>query len=99
MNKIPRIFVALILNLWPGLGFYFSGTVHNLKLLRYLGIGLAVTFLLLLPITAVITHPEPLINYHFSASDMLIPLTVALISGILGAGVEYYVRNEGVSHG
>jgi len=97
MNRIRRIILAFVLNLWPGLGFYFSGAVHNLKLLRYLGIGLAATFLLLLPITAVVMHPEPLINYHFNASDMSIPFTVALVSGILGVGVEYCVRNgEGV---
>jgi len=94
MNRISRIVIALTLNLFPGLGFYFSGTVHGLKWLQFLGIGLTATFLFLVPISAMITHPQPLIDYHFTASELFIPLAIALAFGLLGTGVEYQMKNE-----
>jgi hypothetical protein len=93
LNKQERMFVAFVLNLLPGLGFYFSGTAHNLKPLRFLGVGLIATILILLPMAAVATHPQPLIDYHFTASEMLIPLVIALVFGGMGAGVEYKMDN------
>ena len=89
MKKKTREIVAFILNLWPGLGFYFSGTVHNLKWLRLLGVGLIVAFLLIITIGIAIVIPHPLRNYHFTASDLLFPLAIAFIFGIFGAGVEH----------
>ena len=88
MKKTAREIVAFILNLFPGLGFYFSGTVHNLKWLRLFGTGLVTVFLFLIPISVVIAHPQPLINYHFTTSELLLPLAVALVFGVLGYGVE-----------
>jgi len=80
--------VALILNFWPGLGFYFSGTVHHLRWLQFLGLGLVVAFLLIITIGIASVIPHPLTNYHFTASELVLPLVVALFFGILGAGVE-----------
>jgi hypothetical protein len=94
VRKKTREIVAFILNLWPGLGFYFSGTVHNLKWLRLLGIGLTAAFLFIIPISVVIVHPEPLINYHFTASDLIFPLMIALIFGGFGAAVEYEIKEK-----
>lgn len=88
MRKTIRIIVVFILNLFLGLGLYFSGTVHSLKWLRFLGFGLIAAFLLIIPFTAVILHPTPLINYHFTTSELILPSAIALVSGILGAGVE-----------
>lgn len=94
MRKKTREIVAFILNLWPGLGFYFSGIVHNLKWLRLLGIGLTAAFLFIIPISVAIVHPEPLINYHFTASDLIFPLMIALIFGGFGAAVEYEIKEK-----
>ena len=94
MRKKIRIIIAFILNLFPGLGLYFSGTVHGLKWLRLLGCGLTAAFLLILPITAVTLHPIPLINYHFTASELTLPLAIALVSGTLGAGVEQSLEEQ-----
>ena len=88
MKKKTRIIAAFILNLFPGLGFYFSGTIHSLKWLTLFGIGLASAFLILLPTVAVTLHPTPLMNYHFTATELMLPSAIALISGIAGAGVE-----------
>lgn len=88
MKKKMRVIVAFILNLFPGLGFYFSGTVHSLKWLRLFGMGLASAFLILLPTVAIILHPTPLINYHFTATELMSPSVIALVSGVAGAGVE-----------
>jgi hypothetical protein len=94
MRKTIRIIVAFILNLFPGLGLYFSGTVHSLKWLRFLGCGLIAVVLLILPFTAVILHPSPLINYSFTAAELILPLTIALVSGIIGAGVEQKLNEQ-----
>ena len=88
MKKRTRMIVAFILNLFPGPGFYFSGTIHSLKRLRLFGIGLASAFLILLPTAAVILHPAPLMNYHFTATELLLPTVIALVSGVAGASVE-----------
>jgi len=94
MEKKKREIVAFILNLFPGLGFYFSGTVHDLKRLRLLGSGLIAAFLFIIPISVVITNPRPLINYHFTASESLLPSAMALVSGILGASAEHKIKEE-----
>jgi hypothetical protein len=94
MRKIIRIIVAFILNLLPGLGLYFSGTVHSLKWLRLLGCGLIAAVLLILPSIAVILHPTPLIMYHFTASELILPSAIALVSGIIGAGVEQGLNEQ-----
>jgi hypothetical protein len=88
MRKKMRIIIAFILNLFPGPGLYFSGIVHTLKWLRFLGCGLTAAFLLIIPFTAVILHPTPLINYPFTTSELILPSAIALVSGILGACVE-----------
>jgi hypothetical protein len=88
MRKKIRIIIAFILNLFPGIGLYFSGTVHSLKWLRFLGCALIAAFLLIIPLTAVILHPTPLINYHLTASELILPSAIALLSGTIGAGVE-----------
>ena len=93
-ERSPRVVVAFILNLFPGLGFYFSGGEHKLRWLRFLGIGLMATVLLTLPVAAVVTHPYPLINYHFSTLELLLAGTIALASGFLGAGVEYGLSKQ-----
>jgi hypothetical protein len=87
-GKKIRITVAFILNLFPGLGLYFSGTIHSLKWLRLLGCGLIAAFLFIITFTAVILHPTPLIMYHFSTSELILPLAITLVSGIIGASVE-----------
>ena len=88
-NKITRDVLAFILNLFPGLGFYFSGTVHNLKRLRVLGVTIVAAFLFVIPVSAVIVHPHPLMNYHFTTSDLLLPSAIAFISAISGTIVEH----------
>ena len=88
MRRKTRVIAAFILNLFPGLGFYFSGSVHSLKWLRLLGSGLIAAFLFIIPITVVILHPYPLINYRFTASELILPSAVALVSGVAGASVE-----------
>jgi hypothetical protein len=92
MKKRTEEIVAFFLNFFPGLGFYFSGTMHDLKKLRLFGGSLAIACLFLLPIIGVILNPKPLINYHFTMSDMLLPLTIAIVSGFLGAIVEHRIR-------
>lgn len=94
MKKRAREIIAFILNLFPGLGFYFSGTVHNVKWLGLLGIGLTAAFLFIIPISVVIVHPDPLINYHFPTSDLIFPLIIALTFGVFGAGVEYQIKEK-----
>jgi len=94
MRKTVRIVVAFILNLFPGVGLCFSGTAHNLKWLRVLGFGLAIAFLLIIPFTAVILHPIPLINYHFTTSELILPFTIALISGAIGALIEMKLKEQ-----
>ncbi len=82
--------VALILNLFPELGFYFSGVEHNKRWLSIFGIGLMATVLLATPIIVVaFTILHPLINYHFFTMELFIPCAIALVSGFLGASVEY----------
>jgi len=98
MKQEIRESVAFILNLFPGLGFHFSGTMHNLRWLRLLGSALIAAFLIIIPITVVLVHPYPLINYHFTASEWIFPLTIALISGMLGAVVEYKVKEKEQGH-
>lgn len=93
MKKKTRVIGAFILNfLWPGLGFYFSGTLRNLKWLRLLGLALISAFLLLITVGIAILIPHPLINYHFTASDLPTPLAIAFISGILGTTVEHQMK-------
>jgi hypothetical protein len=94
MRKKIRIIIAFILNLFPGLGLYFSGTVHDLKWLRLLGCGLTAALLMIIPSIAVMLHPTPLINYHFTASELTLPLAIALVSGTLGAGVEQSLKEQ-----
>lgn len=94
MKKKKREILAFILNLFPGLGFYFSGTVHNLERLRLLGSGLIATFLIMIPLSVVIVNPRPLINHHFTTSELLLPLTIALTFGTLGAGVEHKIKEN-----
>jgi hypothetical protein len=94
MRKKIRVIVAFILNLFPGLGLYFSGTVHSLRWLRFLGCGLIAAFLLIIPFTAVILHPTPLMYYRFTASELILPSAIALVSGILGAGVEQRLNEQ-----
>jgi hypothetical protein len=94
MKKITRVIVAFILNLFPGLGFYFSGTIHSLKWLRLFGIGLVSGFLILIPTIAVILHPVPLMNYDFAATELMLPLAIALVSGVTGAYVEQKLDNK-----
>ena len=96
MRKMTRGLIAFALNFWPGLGFYFSGSMHNLMRLRLLGLGLASAFLFILPISAVIMHPTPLTNHNFTASELLLPIAIAFTFGILGASVEYAITGEGV---
>jgi len=99
-ERSPRVVVAFVLNLFPGLGFYFSGGEHNLRWLRFLGIGLMAAVLVALPVAAFIAHPYPLMNYHFSTPELLLAGTIALASGFLGAGVEYGLSKQqgGKSH-
>lgn len=94
MRRWKREIVAFILNLWLGFGFYFSGTVHGIKWLRFLGLGLAAAILFILPISAVIMHPTPLMNYHFTTSELLLPLAIALTFGIIGVCVEYEIKER-----
>jgi len=94
VRKKIRIIVAFILNLFPGLGLYFSGTIHSLKWLRFLGCGLTAALLIIIPFIAVVLHPMPFINYHFPASELTLPLAIALVSGILGAGVEQRLKEQ-----
>lgn len=96
VNKITREIVAFGLNFLPGLGFYFSGTVHNLERLRLLGVTLVAAFLFLIPVSVVIVHPRPLMNYHFTTSDLLLPSAIALISAISGAVVEHQLPKKKV---
>jgi hypothetical protein len=88
-EKKPRAFVAFVLNLFPGLGILLFRGKHDLKWLRFLGIGLMATVLLILPVVAVATHPYPLLNYHFSTLELLPAGTIALASGFLGACAEH----------
>ncbi len=93
MKKKTRVIVVFILNfLWPGLGFYYSGTLRNLKWLCLFGLALISVFLLLVTVGIAILIPRPLINYHFTASDLPIPLAIAFISGILGTVVEHKMK-------
>jgi hypothetical protein len=94
MRKKMKIIIAFILNLFPGLGLCFSGTVHSLKWLRLLGCGLIAAFLLILPFAAVILHLTPLIMYHLTASELILPSAIALVSGIIGAGVEQRLNEQ-----
>lgn len=91
VNKITREILAFALNLFPGLGFYFSGTMHNLRRLRILGVTVVAAFLFILPVSAVVVHPRPLMNYHFTTSDMLLPSAIALTSALSGAIVEHHL--------
>lgn len=80
MKKKTREILAFILNfLWPGLGFYFSGAMHNSKWLRLLGLGLIVLFLLL---------SLRSLSYGVDAVDLLFSLGLAFIFGFVGAGLE-----------
>ena len=94
MKDKTREIVALVLNLFPGLGFYFSGTVHNLKWLRILGSVLIGGFLFIVPMIVVVVYPRPLINYHFTASELLLASAVALVFGVFGFGVERKLSAE-----
>lgn len=94
MKDKTREIVAFILNLFPGLGFCFSGTVHNLKWLRFLGSVLIAGFLFMVPICVVVVYARPLINYHFTASELLLASAIALVFGILGADVERKFSKE-----
>jgi len=94
MNKITREIIAFILNLFPGLGFYFSGTVHNLKWLRLLGAAIVAAFLFIIPISIVIVHPSPLMNYHFTTSDLLLPSAIASTSATFGAIAEHQLPEK-----
>jgi drug/metabolite transporter (DMT)-like permease len=89
VRKSAREVVAFVLNLWPGLGFYFSGAVHGVRWLRSLGLGLAAAFLFILPIVVVVLHPTPLMNHHFSASELLSAFAVSSVFGVLGVCLEY----------
>jgi hypothetical protein len=59
-----------------------------------LGFGLVVTFLLLVTIGTGVIVGHPLINHHFTASELLLPIAIALVFGVLGAGVEYGIKEE-----
>jgi hypothetical protein len=93
MRKKTRVIVALILNLFPELGICFSGTAHSLKWLRFLGCGLAASFLLIIPFAAVILY-TPLINHHFTTSELILPSAIALVSRTLGTGVEQKLNEQ-----
>lgn len=81
MEKGLREFLAFILNfVWPGLGFLFSGFIHNLRTLRLIGFGVIVIFLLL--------SLNALRNLSFDVSDLFISVLIGLIFGLLGAAVE-----------
>ncbi|MDH5787122.1 MAG: hypothetical protein OEZ40_02350 [Candidatus Bathyarchaeota archaeon] len=85
MKKGTREILAFALNfVWPGLGFYFSGWSHHQIWLRAVGIGLIAAFLVILPASVVATIPYPLINYHFTLSDLVLPLAVAFVFALLG---------------
>jgi hypothetical protein len=94
-RKCYRMVVAFVLNLFPRLGLYSSGREHNLRWPRFLGVALMATVLAMLPVVAILTHPEPLMNYHFSTSELLLAGTVVPIPGFLGADVEYRLGKLG----
>ncbi len=87
IDEITREIPSFILNFFRGLGFYFSGTVHNLDRLRFSGVMLVAALLFLIPVSAVILHPHPLTNYHFTTADLLLPSTIALTSATFGVVV------------
>jgi hypothetical protein len=89
MEKNARVFVAFTLNLFPGLGFFYSAGAHKIRWLRLFGSMLVMAFLFIIPASVVIVHPYPLMNYHLTLSDLALPMVIALVSGVLGAAVEY----------
>lgn len=81
MEKGLREFLAFILNfLWPGLGFLFSGFIHNHRVLRLLGFGMIVVFLFL--------SLGTIASGRLNISDIFISAGIGLIFALLGATVE-----------
>lgn len=89
MNKDARMLLVFVLNLLlPGLGFHYSGTKHNLRWLRRLGLATMVAFLFAFPVGLVLFLPYAKTNYHFSLLELAAYLAVILCSATVGASIE-----------
>jgi hypothetical protein len=79
-----REVLAFILNfVWPGLGFLFSGFIHNHEIVRLIGIGITIVTLF----STVVSIGRMSLPSFFD--DILIAAIADLIWALLGAAVEH----------
>jgi len=89
VDKNTRLLFVFVLNLLlPGLGFHYSGTKHNIRWLRRLGLATMVAFFFAFPLGVVLFVPYATTNYHFSLLELFAYFAVILCSATMGARIE-----------
>jgi hypothetical protein len=90
MKRKTKEILAFVLNfLLPGLGFFFSGAIHERRWLRLLGIGLTALFVIHL------LKPNSFSRYvHLDYVGSSLAVIWAFIFGTLGVGVEQEIDRK-----
>ncbi len=95
MNERLRVVLAFVFNLLlPGLAFHYSGTKHNIRWLRSLGLVTMIVFFFAVPTGVAILFSYAYMNYHFTLQELAPYLAFVLVSAFLGAGIEWKLSED-----